>query len=62
MDRSLVKAVLAVSVLLTAAWLLVLSGSPALLVAGIVTGVAGLVGLVVLARSVVLEARREVRR
>ena len=62
MERSFVSAVLAVSALLTAAFLLVREGSGLLLVAAAVIGLAGLAGLVLLARAVALEARRGARR
>lgn len=57
-----VSAVLAVSALLTAAFLLVQAGSPLLLAAGTLVGVAGLAGLLLLARAVVIDARAGARR
>lgn len=62
MERSFVTAVLAVSALLTAAFLLVRAGSELLVAAGAVVGLAGLAGLALLARAVALDAKRGVRR
>ena len=62
MERSLISAVLVVSALLTAAFLLVREGSGPLLAVGAAIGLAGLFGLVRLARVVALDARRGVRR
>lgn len=62
MERSLINAVLAVSALLTVAFLLVRDGSGLALAVGGVAGVAGLAGLGLLARAVVLDARRSTRR
>jgi hypothetical protein len=64
-ERSLVIAVLVVSALLTAAFLLVragLEGSGLVLAAGGAAGLAGIAGLVLVARAVALDARRGVRR
>ena len=54
--------VLVVSALLMAAFLLMREGSAVLLAAGAVIGVAGLAGLLRLARAVALDARRGVHR
>lgn len=62
MERSFVSAVLAVSALLTVAFLLVREGSALLLAAGVMLGLTGLAGLVLLARAVALDARRGARR
>ena len=62
MERSLVTAVLVVSALLTAAFLLVREGSGLALAAGAVVGIAGLAGLARLARAVASDAGRGVRR
>ena len=62
MERSFVGAVLAVSAVLMAAFLLVREGSGVGLAAGAVAGLAGLAGLLLLARAVALDARRGSRR
>ena len=62
MERSYVSAVLAVSALLTVAFLLVREGSALPLAAGAVLGLTGLAGLVLLARAIALDARRGARR
>ena len=57
MERRFVTAVLAVSALLTASFLLIQQGSPALLVLGVPAGIAGLAGLALLGRAIALDAR-----
>lgn len=61
-EHSFVTALLAVSGLLTAAFLLVREGAALALAAGTVLGVVGVAGLLLLARAVVLDARRGARR